>query len=254
MLRRMYHMKWLVLLFFSLIGLESFSQEEDYIDTVTSVIESTDGVGTEHNFDSFSVHIPPIVARKIPDSMVNRFKNHEDYWYANLPPQKKKEPKQEDNKAPLARGSWADTLIWIVLIGGFIALLVWYLTSSNIRLFRKKTALINGTEEKELSEDIFEIPYEKEIRSAIASQNYRLATRLMYLRTLRELADRQLIQFRQEKTNSDYLFQLHNTKYYRDFFRLTRDFEYTWYGKFQLSPEAFSIVEKDFTNFKQQLS
>ncbi|MGZ8537630.1 MAG: hypothetical protein ACXWV9_05160 [Flavisolibacter sp.] len=142
----------------------------------------------------------------------------------------------------------------MIIIGGFVAVLVWYLASSNISLFRKRSAPISLDEDEILTEDIFKIKYEKEIQSAIVSQNFRLAIRLMYLRTLRELSDRQLIQFTQEKTNSDYLNQLSNTKYYRHFFQLTREFEYTWYGKFQLSQEAFGSVEKDFNDFKQQLS
>ena len=149
---------------------------------------------------------------------------------------------------------WVNSLVWFIIIGSFIAVLVWYLASSNISLFRKRSAAISLEEDEVLTEDIFEIRYEKEIQAAIASQNYRLAIRLMYLRTLRELSDRQLIQYTQEKTNSAYLYQLYNTKYYKNFFQLTREFEYTWYGKFQLSPEAFGLVERDFNDFKQQLS
>jgi hypothetical protein len=46
---------------------------------------------------------------------------------------------------------------------------------------------------------------------------------------------------------------LYETPYHKNFFRLTRNFEYTWYGKFPLSPDVFALLQKDFVNFKQQL-
>lgn len=245
-------MKALLILFFLFSGSKSFSQEE--FDTLVGLPEVADEETSstsyyESNFDSLSIHLPTVRARKIQDSTLRNLQNHKDYWYANQVFSKKKPISQEEPDS-----SWMDTLIWFIIIGGFVAVLVWYLASSNISLFRKKSSPISLEEDEALTEDIFEIKYEKEIKLAIASQNYRLAIRLMYLRTLRELSDRQIIQFAQEKTNSDYLFQLMNTRYYKNFFQLTREFEYTWYGKFQLSPEAFALVEKDFNDFKQQLS
>ncbi|MGZ5190926.1 MAG: hypothetical protein ACXWCZ_07875, partial [Flavisolibacter sp.] len=208
---------------------------------------------SENDFDSFSIHLPTVQVRKIQDSILKNLQNHKDYWYANQVFSKKKLIRREKEE-PLIDRPWVNSLVWMIIIGGFVAVLVWYLASSNISLFRKRSAPISLDEDEILTEDIFKIKYEKEIQSAIVSQNFRLAIRLMYLRTLRELSDRQLIQFTQEKTNSDYLNQLSNTKYYRHFFQLTREFEYTWYGKFQLSQEAFGSVEKDFNDFKQQLS
>jgi hypothetical protein len=75
-----------------------------------------------------------------------------------------------------------------------------------------------------------------------------------YLRTLRDMSDKKIIDYTSERTNSDYLFQLSGTRYYKDFFRLTRDFEYTWYGKFNLSERDYGLVQNDFLEFKQQLS
>ena len=76
----------------------------------------------------------------------------------------------------------------------------------------------------------------------------------MYLRTLTNLSDKGLISYTHEKTNSDYLSELSGTSYYKSFFRLTRDFDYTWYGKFELNTESFALVQKDFNQFKQVLA
>jgi hypothetical protein len=252
------HMKAILMIFFLLTGTTVMCQD-DFGDTLAvppppAIEEETSSTTySENDFDSFSFHTPTVLVREIHDSTIKKLQNQKEYWYANQPPVKKKPVKKAEEPSFVER-PWVNSLLWFIIIGGFVAVLVWYLASSNISLFRKKSAVISLEEDEVVNEDIFEIRFEKEIQAAIASQNYRLATRLMYLRTLRELSDRQLIHFTQEKTNSEYLFQLFNTKYYKQFFQLTREFEYIWYGKFQLSPEAFSIVEKDFTDFKQQLS
>ncbi|HEU4470021.1 MAG TPA: hypothetical protein VFR58_02975, partial [Flavisolibacter sp.] len=146
-----------------------------------------------------------------------------------------------------------NALLWIVVIAGFAGALILYLSSVNIRLFRKASVSTGEEPEEPVTEDIFAIDYEKETGRAIQAGNFRLATRLLFLRTLKDLSNAGLIQYRQERTNSDYLLQLSGTSYYKDFFRLTRDFEYSWYGKFDVSDSAFKVIEQDFSQFKNAL-
>lgn len=191
--------------------------------------------------------------RTIPANDLNKVKSDDEYWYVNeAPPREKKEQKKPTNFSDVG---WFRTLFWVLLIGGFVALLVWFLSTSNISLFRRRSKqVVEQNVQEEVTENIFELNFEKEIQKAIDSANYRLAVRLLYLRTLKDLSLRNLINYTHEKTNSDYLFQLAGTPYYKNFFRLTRDFDYTWYGHFPLSQDSFSIIQNDFSNFKQQLS
>jgi hypothetical protein len=43
--------------------------------------------------------------------------------------------------------------------------------------------------------------------------------------------------------------QLSPTKYYQDFFRITRNYEYSWYGKFEVNEDAYRIIRQDFEQF-----
>ena len=95
--------------------------------------------------------------------------------------------------------------------------------------------------------------YEREIKKAVDNKNYRLAIRLWYLLTLKESADRNIIDYRHEKTDSDYVNSLYGSSYYHNFFRLTRNFEYTWYGQFSISPETYNLLQADFSKFKNSL-
>jgi hypothetical protein len=208
------------------------------------------------NFDKVDTnHIQAAGIRQVPDSIVTKLKNDDAYWYANLAPQKKK-VKTEQTKPPqktIFDQQWFRTLIWALIIVAFITVLIWYLASSNINLFKRPSAVIYPDESSLDVEDIFAVNYDEEIKKAVESQNYRLAIRLHYLRTLKVLADNNIIDYKHERTNSDYLFQLTNSAYYKDFFRLTRDFEYTWYGKFDLSSEAYAMIQQDFSSFKQRI-
>ena len=199
--------------------------------------------------------------RKISDAELNKVKSDDDYWYINQTPPRAKERLQQpddEKKTKKSRGlfniPWLNVVFWIVLIGGFIALLIWFLSTSDIRLFRKKPEESQEEIPAENTDNIFEINFEKEIQKAIDSNNYRTAVRLMYLRTLRDLSYRNLISYVHTKTNSDYLLQLAGTPYYKTFFKLTRSFDYTWYGQFEISGDSFVIIQNDFSSFKQQLS
>jgi hypothetical protein len=129
-----------------------------------------------------------------------------------------------------------------------------YLAATDVHLFRKKSVPVsNKEEEDEISEDIFAINYQKEIDKAAAQGNYRLAVRLLFLRLLKNMSDKNVISYKQDKTNSDYLMQLSSTNYYQDFFRITRYYEYSWYGKFEVSNEAYLLINKEVQQFENLL-
>ncbi len=102
-------------------------------------------------------------------------------------------------------------------------------------------------------ENIHEINFDDEIEKAIASRNYRLAVRLLYLRSLKQLSDAQLIHWQIEKTNSAYINELSDSTQRQDFSLLTRQFEYVWYGDFFIDGQAFQNINTLFQDFKRLL-
>lgn len=205
----------------------------------------------EYAGDSLSVQ-----QRKLSDSLVKKMQADKNFWYANAEFEKQKKKEQKNNPAyvPLGQRPWFQTLMWFLIIGGFAAFLIIYLSGSNIGLFRRKKVVSKeGKEEEEITEDIFAINYQKEIDKAAMQGNYRLAIRLMYLRLLKSMSERNIIQYKQDKTNLDYLMQLHTTKYYTNFFRVTRNYEYSWYGKFDVSEQAYRLISSEFDQFDNEL-
>lgn len=202
--------------------------------------------------DSFSIN-----ERGLPPGYGKKIKEDKDFWYADADVKKKEERKVEQTGSsytPFGQRTWVQTLLWIIIIGGFAGAIMWYLADSNVGLFRKKSIAASheaGTDE--MPEDIFAINYQKEIDKAVTQGNYRLAVRMMFLRLLKDLSDKNVIRYKQDKTNLDYLMDLSSTAYYPSFFRLTRHFEYCWYGQFEVTGETYRLIATQFDQFEKQI-
>lgn len=205
----------------------------------------------------FSVERPePVAVRPLPADEMERLRRSDDYWYANL--EKQDEPKTVParKKQNWLAEKWVQNLLWIVILCSFIAVVIWYLASSNVFIFRSRAKKISdeATEGGNLPEDIFSIHYDHEIARAVKASDYRLAVRLQYLQTLTMLAGRNLIHFRADRTDSDYLADLFKGPYYRDFFNLSRNFAYVWYGQFAISADTYDLLQRDFVAFKNRVA
>lgn len=198
--------------------------------------------------------LQPANERKVADSILNLLRADDAFWYANALIKKDKATGEQTSLLMrLIQQQWVRSLLWGLISVLFVAVLLWYLASLNIRLFRKKATAMNIDVEEAMPQDIFSIDYKMEIDKAIKEKNFRLAVRLHYLDVLAKMAQGGIIQYGQERTNSQYLEQLYNTGYYKEFFRLTRTFEYAWYGQFAVTPAAFTILQHDFATFNQRL-
>ncbi len=228
---------------------EPLPEEDEYIDD-----EETGDEGVyfkdKDQYDSLSIS-----QRNIPDSVKKAMQKDDAFWYANAEIEKVKEEKTNNKKyTPLGQQTWVRTLFWMIIIGVFAAVIMWFLAESNIGLFRKKNKIVKAEEEEIATEDIFAINYQKEIDKAAGQANYRLAVRLMFLRLLKNMSEKNVINYKLDKTNFDYLLELHSTNYYKEFFRITRNYEYTWYGQFEINEDAYKIIRNDFDLFEKNLA
>lgn len=189
--------------------------------------------------------------RVLNDSVVNAMKNDNSFWYADKVFHKKASP--EISFVPFWQRPGFQSLMWVVIIIAFVGILILYLKEGNISIFRS-TKHISETAEEEGTENIFVINYQKEIDKAITAADYRLAIRLMYLRLLRNLSEKGAIAYTQDKTNFDYLAEASSKKWYNLFFIITRNYEYAWYGHFEVDSNKFEVIRKEFMDFEKQYS
>jgi len=188
--------------------------------------------------------------RTTPGSRIATWKQRDEFWYADLS-FGEKQTEKEYQQSFWQSGNFS-TILTVIAIAAFAALLMLYLGSSNHGIFRRNRTITRHEETGEIPEDIFAIAYEKEISRAEQSGDYRLATRLRFLQLLKEMANQNIIRYLDERTNLDYLMQLHKTAWYDDFFRLTRHFEYTWYGLFQVDAGQYASIKNDFEKVQQR--
>jgi hypothetical protein len=102
----------------------------------------------------------------------------------------------------------------------------------------------------EAEENIHEIDFDTEIERATAVNNYRLAVRMLYLKSLKQLSDRGLIDWQLNKTNTAYVNELTDAAQRENFKHLTYQFEYVWYGDFAINSDVFKNISRLFNNFK----
>jgi len=97
-------------------------------------------------------------------------------------------------------------------------------------------------------EDIHGINFEKVIKEAEDSGNFRKAIRYLYINYLKTLTENELIDWHANKTNKDYDKEMKDTKYYSSHKHLSRIYEYIWYGEFYIDALQY---KKYKNNFKQ---
>lgn len=102
------------------------------------------------------------------------------------------------------------------------------------------------------TENIHKINFQQDIDQATEQKNYRLAIRLYYLKALKELSDQSLIEWRINKTNQSYVYELQTTSLQHSFKQITQQFEYIWYGDFQVNEAIYVDIRNQFLAFSNQ--
>ncbi len=190
--------------------------------------------------------------RHLTDSARRQLAADKDFWYANYVFKKKEE--KNNNRPRFWQTDVFRSIMWVIIICCFVAIIVLYLASDRVGLFRRSHQITpDVTGENDIPENIFEINYDKEIDKAQTAGNYRLAVRLQFLKLLRSMAEKQVIQYAPARTNFDYLVQLHKSNWYHDFFRLTRHYEYVWYGQFPIDQHQYSQVSNEYKQALEKL-
>jgi hypothetical protein len=198
--------------------------------------------------------------RKFDEELIAKYAKQQEFIYDDVP-----EP-----KANWWQRFWR--WFWSLLDGvfdgnnyspflkfGLVALVIAGVTFLIIKILGLDLGILTGKSKKvvvpyeESLENIHEINFDDQLYQALAQKNYRLAVRLLYLRTLKNLTDKQLIYWQPEKTNQTYVAELENEQHQHAFRGLTNQFEYIWYGEFNIDENVFSGIDKSFQQFNQQM-
>lgn len=92
------------------------------------------------------------------------------------------------------------------------------------------------------------------IHEAIEQNRYREAICHFYRKTLRQLAEADLISWEKDKTNRDYLYELSSDNMRSLFRDVTHYYEYAEYGHFNVDYELFNAVHRQFKKLNELIS
>lgn len=144
------------------------------------------------------------------------------------------------------------SLLPYLFIGGLLALLIWvFLKIDNAR------AVVNPNYKGVFMGDDEEIIKNQDIQllidQALKDNNYRLAVRYYYLLTLQQLSGKELIDWKVQKTNHEYIYEIKNNDLRAQFGKLTDVYDYIWYGNFEVDEPAFAKAQQAFNKLQSEL-
>lgn len=149
-------------------------------------------------------------------------------------------------------GSLLEILVYVIVIFALVVLIMNLAKLKVSTLFSKKDRALDLPAQL-LEEDIHEMDLDDLVAEAVRVGAYRRAVRLLYLRSLKDLTQGQLIDWRPEKTNFDYRLELAGSPLARPFDKLSRSYEYIWYGEFPVDEGEYQGLAGQFDDFKTQI-
>jgi hypothetical protein len=170
----------------------------------------------------------------------------------------KADPDLDYGRSPSAINLWERFKRWLnslinSLIGAAVSVValiyvILRLMKVNVNMFYtgKQAATPHGV----LDEDIHAMDFDKLIQEALQRNEYRLAIRLLFLKSLKLLADKHHILWQPGKTNHDYLNELSTQHLKTGFNELNFYFEYAWYGNFTINETLYKKVDALYNNWK----
>ncbi len=213
--------------------------------------DSIDSLMKSAVYDSSTIEV-----RNPDESTLNKFRSDKDFQYDRA-------------EAPLS--FWDKIRIWInnhlkdllssegfsiyfkyllyLIVAVAVFIVIYVLLKSNIRgiFYGKQRESINKF--KIIEEDIEKIDFDKRILEAVNNQNFRLAVRLYYLKILKQLSDKKIIDWQINKTNSSYVKEVKKINLHNQFEKITTVFEWIWYGEFPIDGTSFVKIKDIFIDF-----
>ncbi len=209
------------------------------------------------HYDSSSISV-----RKISNEKIEKYKKSADFSYEYTEPAKKTTiwelfwqwlRDKLYNVATPDKTTW-EKVVFYVVVGALLVIAVLKLMQVDMSVLFYKGKSLKSTAFSEI-EDITEANYEELRSKAISRQEYASAVRYSYLKALQMLTNKEMIDFRPSKTNTDYFAELAPQKAVQKHFgEISLAFEYVYYGEFILNKNRFDRINDDFEKFYKKIS
>ena len=190
------------------------------------------------------------------DSLLRKEKNLKaDTVSINESGQIKRNPRKENNASGLIKvlNSLPLKIFFWTLAVLFICFISYKLFFKNGLFAKRRKKLVAENDEASLQDLEEASKYDALISDAENKNEFNLATRYLFLKTLRSLTDKGFIDFTTDKTNKEYLKEMERHSSYEEFEKLTRNYEYAWYGKFLIDENNYRQLKAGFISFNEKV-
>jgi len=228
----------------------SDEDDENIIFSDSSVMENNIYVDNYTPSPSNDYYSKKIDVRKVDEEKWKSLTK--DLNYSEEPEKEKTKPKK-DNSLPSATTSISvGPVFQYILFGLVIAIIVFVLLRLiGVNLFTSNKSVNHGDTINidRLDEELHESDLDRYLKDALNKKEFKLAIRIYYLMTLKELSIRNWIEWKKDKTNREYLYEMSDRENYQPFMELTRVFERTWYGDKELMESDYHAISPGFKEF-----
>ncbi len=202
-----------------------------------------------------------ITPRNISIDSINALKRSKGYeymaFYDSLLRARQKEEEVQPRRVERSTGGGIFDL-------GFMHFLLWGLAIAAVLFVVFKLFMDGGSLFTRRNKTLMEAPPEEEveidtdnldplIKKAIDAGNYRLATRYLYMQSLKFLSNKNHIILSPQKTNQQYVNELRSGHLFQPFSRLTLQYDYIWFGEFAVNENQFKMVHNNFKEFNNSI-
>jgi len=131
---------------------------------------------------------------------------------------------------------WVLVAVFILIV----LLVIYFIYKKRPELFLRERKSLLPYEIAE--ENIYRIDFEKDMAAALAIGDFRASIRILYLQTIRYLADKQWIDWQIYKTPTEYIYELKQAGLKPTFRDFTNRFLQVRYGNFKATRELYDAM------------
>lgn len=166
--------------------------------------------------------------------------------------------KRKKNKTPkYSNNNYSNTILqnlinvigYLVIFVAVMAVIIFFFNKVK---FKEKFEL--SPTDDDFIEDIEAVDVRAGLKLALSQRDYRMAIRMKFIELLQLLQTRELIDWKSDKTNRDYVYEIANKSHRRKFKNLSGTYEFIWYGNTKVSELDFRRIDPKFNSFMMEVN
>lgn len=231
-----------------LLGFQAIAQSDSLTSSSSEYVEEV-SIDSDYSTEDLSVQkFDRVEWKKLTENI--------DYTEEKIEEEDEEVPESSNfnSEGIEAIGKFLMYLVIAIGIGALIFIISKLIIEGDFDFKRNKKLKHASTtyELDEIEENLPDVELKTPIEKAIAEGNYSLAIRLYYLSIIQELSAKEIITWKREKTNFEYLGEMRNHRLSNDFREGTQIFERVWYGENEIDETIFQQIQPIFLKLLEQ--